>query len=114
MATCRDTSSTTSSVTAHTMALMSRENIIWGAYSGAVLASKSLVLYGQTLEKTLPLIELAAAWTIIDFAQVLSTTVISAYALDCFPHHTASASSWINFWRTIGILSWGSRHREPY
>ena len=42
------------------MALMSRENIIWGAYSGAVLASKSLVLYGQTLEKTLPLIELAA------------------------------------------------------
>jgi isoprenylcysteine carboxyl methyltransferase (ICMT) family protein YpbQ len=38
----------------------------------------------------------------MSFAQVSSTTAISAYALDCFPHHAALSSSWINFWRTTG------------
>lgn len=78
------------------------ENRLWGAYPGAALALCSLVLYGQTLQHTLPVVGLAAAWAIMAFAQVSSTTAISAYALDCFPHHAALASSWINFWRTTG------------
>ena len=79
------------------------ENRLWGAYPGAALALCSLVLYGQTLQHTLPVVGLAAAWAIMAFAQVSSTTAISAYALDCFPHHAALASSWINFWRTTGV-----------
>jgi len=94
------------------------ENRLWGAYPGAILAIASLVLYGQTLQHTLPVIGLAAAWAIMAFAQVSSTTAISAYALDCFPHHAALASSWINFWRTTGmypifeLLSYANNYRR--
>jgi len=61
-----------------------------------------MVLYGQVLQKSLPLTGLGAAWALMAFSQVASTTAISSYALDCFPHHAALASSWINFWRTTG------------
>ncbi|KUJ10142.1 MFS general substrate transporter [Mollisia scopiformis] len=60
------------------------------------------IVGGLTLQKQLPVIGLAAAWSLMAFAQVASTTAISAYALDVFPHHAALASSWINFWRTTG------------
>jgi hypothetical protein len=78
------------------------ETRLWGVYAPAALASVSLILYGQTLQKTLPVIALAAAWSIMAFAQVAATTAISAYALDSFPEHAALASSWINFFRTTG------------
>jgi hypothetical protein len=63
------------------------------------------VLYGQSLENQLPIIRLAAAWAFMAFASICSTTAISAYALDCFPHHAALSSSWITFWRTTGGFS---------
>jgi MFS family permease len=78
------------------------ENRLWGVYLPAILAAVSLILYGQTLQNSLPLVALGASWSIMAFAQVAATTAISAYALDCFPHHAALASSWINFFRTTG------------
>jgi hypothetical protein len=39
------------------------------------------------------------------FAMLASTTAISAYVLDCFPGHAALASSWVNFWRVVGMHS---------
>jgi hypothetical protein len=81
------------------------ENRLWGVWPACVFGVTAMVLYGQTLQHGLPVIGLAAAWAIMSFAQVSSTTAISAYALDCFPHHAALASSWINFWRTTGMSS---------
>lgn len=78
------------------------ENRLWGVYLPASLAATSLIIYGQTLQKALPIVALAAAWALMAFAQVAATTAISAYALDCFPQHAALASSWINFFRTTG------------
>lgn len=64
-----------------------------------------MVLYGQTLQKELPLVGLGASWSLMVCAEVMSTTAISAYLLDIFPHHAALASAWLNFWRTTGKSS---------
>jgi hypothetical protein len=78
------------------------ENRLWAVWPACAFGIGAMVLYGQTLQKELPVIGLAAAWALMTFSQVASTTAISAYALDIFPHHAALASSWINFWRTTG------------
>lgn len=64
-----------------------------------------LVTYGQVLEHHLDIMGLAVALAIVTFAAQVTTTAISAYALDCFPKHAALASSWINFWRTTGVFT---------
>lgn len=85
------------------------ETRLWGVYAPAVLATTSLILYGQTLQHTFPVIALAAAWSIMAFAQVAATTAISVYALDSFPQQAALASSWINFFRTTGKQTFSCR-----
>jgi hypothetical protein len=79
------------------------ENRLWGVWIPCAFGIAAMVLYGQTLQKELPVIGLAAAWALMVFAQVASTTAISAYLLDIFPHHANLASSWLNFWRTTGM-----------
>jgi hypothetical protein len=81
------------------------ENRLWGAYIPCAFGIAAMVLYGQTLQKELPVIGLGAAWSLMVFAEVASTTAISAYLLDIFPHHAALASAWLNFWRTTGKYS---------
>jgi len=78
------------------------ENRLWGVWIPCAFGISAMVLYGQTLQKELPVIGLAAAWALMAFAQIASTTAISAYLLDIFPHHANLASSWLNFWRTTG------------
>ena len=78
------------------------ENRLWGVWLPCAFGISAMVLYGQTLQKELPVIGLAAAWSLMVAAQVASTTAISAYLLDIFPHHANLASSWLNFWRTTG------------
>jgi len=80
------------------------ENRLWAVWPACALGIGAMVLYGQTLQKGLPVIGLSSAWALMTFAQVASTTAISAYALDIFPHHAALSSSWINFWRTTGVF----------
>jgi hypothetical protein len=80
----------------------SPENRLWGAYVPCAFGIAATVLYGQTLPKELPLVGLGAAWSMMVFAEVVSTTAVSAYLLDIFPHHAALASAWLNFWRTTG------------
>jgi hypothetical protein len=81
----------------------SPENRLWGAYVPCAFGIAAMVLYGQTLQKGLPVIGLGAAWSMMVFAEVVSTTAVSAYLLDIFPHHAALASAWLNFWRTTGM-----------
>jgi hypothetical protein len=83
----------------------SPENRLWGAYIPCAFGIAAMVLYGQTLQKELPLVGLGAAWSLMVCAEVMSTTAISAYLLDIFPHHAALASAWLNFWRTTGKSS---------
>lgn len=78
------------------------ENRLWAVYLGSLLSFISLILYGQTLQKELPVVGLAFSWAMMAFAQVVVVSAISAYVLDCFPEHAALASSWVNFWRTTG------------
>ncbi len=72
------------------------ETRLWAVYPACAIGVGAMVLYGQTLQKGLPVIGLAAAWAMMSLSQVASTTAISAYALDSFPHHAALASAWIN------------------
>jgi len=80
----------------------SHENRLWGAYVPCAFGIAATVLYGQTLQKELPLVGLGAAWSMMVFAEVVSTTAVSACLLNIFPHHAALASAWLNFWRTTG------------
>jgi hypothetical protein len=81
------------------------ENRLWGVWPSCVFGVCAMVLYGQTLYHELPIVSLAFAWGMMTFACVSGTTAISAYALDTFPHHAALTSSWINFWRTTGMIT---------
>lgn len=78
------------------------ENRLWGAYIPFILGCTGLILYGQTLEHVYHWILLLVAWAFVVFAMIATTTVVSTYALECFPDHAALAASIINFWRTTG------------
>lgn len=79
-----------------------QENRLWGVWPATAVGIAALVLYGQTLQHSLSWVGLAFGWGLNSFATLAATVAVSAYVLDCFPHHAALASSWINFWRTTG------------
>ena len=81
------------------------ENRLFGVWPAIVIAVASLVLYGQTLQHSLSWLGIAFGWGMNSFAMLAATTAISAYVLDCFPGHAALASSWLNFWRVVGMYS---------
>ena len=81
------------------------ENRLFGCWPAVVFSVCSLVLYGQTLQHSLSWAGIAVGWGMNSFAMLASTTAISAYVLDCFPGHAALASSWVNFWRVVGMCS---------
>jgi len=72
---------------------------------GLAIGICALVLIGQSLQNGLPWIALAFGWGMYSAATVITSTVVSAYILDCFPKHSALASSIINFLRTTGLCS---------
>lgn len=78
------------------------ESRLWAIWPATVVAITSLVLIGQVLEHELSWVGLAFGWGMFSFAVLADTVAISAYVLDCFPHHAALASSIVNFWRTAG------------
>jgi MFS family permease len=78
------------------------ENRLWAVYPAVGISIVGLVIYGQTLEHELHWTGLAFGWGFIAAGFLAATTAIEAYALDCFPNHSAVAASWINFWRTTG------------
>jgi len=78
------------------------ENRLWGVYPAWIIGFCGLILFGQTIQNHLSWVGIAFGWGMNTFSTLGTTTAISAYVLDCFPHHAALASSWINFWRVIG------------
>ncbi|EKG11055.1 Major facilitator superfamily [Macrophomina phaseolina MS6] len=78
------------------------ENRLNGVYIPVIIGVGGLVLFGETLQHHLTWVGLAFGWGMTCFATLGGMTAISAYVLDCFPHHAAPASAWINFWRVIG------------
>ncbi|OXV11688.1 hypothetical protein Egran_00551 [Elaphomyces granulatus] len=81
------------------------EQRLWAVYPAVAIGICALVLIGQSLQNGLPWIALAFGWGMYSAATVITSTVVSAYILDCFPKHSALASSIINFWRTTGGFS---------
>ena len=79
------------------------ENRLWGVYPAAFAGVVSLIIYGQVLQHSLSWVGIAFGWGMNSFGMLAATTAISAYALDCFPGHAALASSWVNFWRVVGM-----------
>ena len=71
-------------------------------YPAVAIGVAGLILFGQTLQKHLHWMGLAAGWAMLCFSTLACMTVVSAYTLDCFPQHAALAAAWINFWRVIG------------
>jgi hypothetical protein len=47
---------------------------------------------------------LVFGWGLNSFAMLATTTLLSAYALDCFPGHAALAGVFLNIWRATGEL----------
>ncbi|KKY28798.1 putative mfs [Diplodia seriata] len=78
------------------------ENRLNGVYIPVIIGVGGLVLFGETLQHQLSWVGLAFGWGMTCFATLGGMTAISAYVLDCFPHHAALASAWINFWRVVG------------
>ncbi|KAI9737832.1 MAG: hypothetical protein M1834_009201 [Cirrosporium novae-zelandiae] len=78
------------------------ENRLWAVYPSTVFGIVALVLYGQALQHELSWVAIAFAWAMMTFATLSTTAAISSYAVDAFPHHSALASSMVNFWRTNG------------
>lgn len=81
------------------------ETRLWGVLPAMLVGASGLVLYGQTLQKSLSWIGLAFGWAMNSWSMLVATTALSAYILDCFPHHAALASSLLNFWRNTGGFS---------
>ena len=75
---------------------------LWAIWPATIFAAGSLILIGQVLQLQLSWVGLAFGWGMFSMAVLAATVAISAYVLDCFPHHAAQASSIVNFWRTTG------------
>ncbi|KAG9243373.1 major facilitator superfamily domain-containing protein [Calycina marina] len=75
---------------------------LWAIWPATFFAAGSLVLIGQVLQHGLSWVGLAFGWGMFSMAVLAATVAISAYVLDCFPHHAAQAASIVNFWRTTG------------
>ncbi|KAL9108715.1 MAG: hypothetical protein Q9227_006511 [Pyrenula ochraceoflavens] len=78
---------------------------LWGVWPAMVVGACGLVLYGQTIQHANSWVGLAFGWAMNSWCMLVATTALSAYILDCFPHHAALASSWLNFWRNTGGFS---------
>ncbi|KAF2089799.1 MFS general substrate transporter [Saccharata proteae CBS 121410] len=81
------------------------ENRLKGVYMPVIVGVAGLVLFGESLQHRLSWVGLAFGWAMNCFSTLGAMTAISAYVLDCFPHHAALASAWMNFWRVIGGFS---------
>ncbi|KAK3689479.1 major facilitator superfamily domain-containing protein [Podospora appendiculata] len=81
------------------------ESRLMAVYPAVVIGVVGLVVFGQTLEHHLSWVGLAFGWAMLCFSTLANMTAISAYLLDCLPHHAALTGAWLNFWRVIGGFS---------
>lgn len=87
------------------MARYSFESRLTAVYPAVVIGVVGLVVFGQTLQHQLSWVGLAFGWAMLCFSTLANMTAISAYLLDCLPHHAALTGAWLNFWRVIGGFS---------
>lgn len=86
---------------------------LWAVYPAVIVGVASLVLYGQTLQHSLSWLGIAFGWGMNSFGMLAATTAVSAYILDVFPHHSALASAWSQFWRVTGKVPTTSKNKPP-
>lgn len=78
------------------------EHRLRGVYPPWILAIGGLILFGQAFQHTLSWVAVAFGWGMLCFGTLGTTTAVSAYILDVFPHHASLASAWILSARVLG------------
>ncbi|KAF4547707.1 Hypothetical protein D9617_37g012330 [Elsinoe fawcettii] len=82
-------------------------------YIAAVPMVAGLVLIGQTLQKSLPVVGVIFGWGMSAFGVMLNSVATQAYALDAYPLASAEVAGWLNFARVIGGFSVGY-YQQPW
>jgi hypothetical protein len=78
------------------------EHRLRGVYIPWVVAIFGLILFGQGFEHHLTWASFAVGWAMLCFGTLGTTTAVSSYILDVFPHHASLASAWILSARVLG------------
>ncbi|KAH7129144.1 major facilitator superfamily domain-containing protein [Dactylonectria macrodidyma] len=86
---------------------------LWTVYISIGLMVPSLILLGQCLEKTLPLVGVIFGLGIFAFGVMTMSVSVTAYGLDSYPNVPAETSCWLQFARTAGGFSVGY-FQEPW
>ncbi|CAG9997091.1 unnamed protein product [Clonostachys byssicola] len=80
---------------------------LWTVYVSVALMIPALILIGQSLEKTLPLVAVIFGLGIFTTGVMINSVAVTAYALDSYPTVPAELSGWLNFARTVGGFAVG-------
>jgi len=78
------------------------EHRLRGVYIPWIISIGGLILFGQSFQHQLSWIGVAFGWGMLCFGTLGTTTAVSSYILDVFPHHAALASAWILSARVLG------------
>jgi hypothetical protein len=78
------------------------EHRLRGVYIPWAIAIGGLILFGETFQHQLSWAGIAVGWAMLCFGTLGTTTAISSYILDVFPHHASLASAWILSARVLG------------
>lgn len=80
---------------------------LWTVYISVALMIPALILIGQSLENTLPLVAVIFGLGIFTTGVMINSVAVTAYALDSYPTVPAELSGWLNFARTVGGFAVG-------
>ncbi|KDQ22303.1 hypothetical protein PLEOSDRAFT_1109419 [Pleurotus ostreatus PC15] len=93
------------------------ESRLWACYIGLPLYICGFVTLGAAFQMHLSVGAVVMGWGIAQFAIMITTVAVYAYANDCFPKHRGEISGLINLARTLGGFSvayfqvpWAEKH----
>ncbi|KAM5354619.1 hypothetical protein ACJ41O_001266 [Fusarium nematophilum] len=86
---------------------------LWTIYISIAFMVPSLILVGQSFERTLHIAAVIMGWGTYIFGLMLMSVSATAYGLDSYPTVPAELGGWINFARTAGGFSVGY-YQEPW
>ncbi|KAI5917617.1 major facilitator superfamily domain-containing protein [Camillea tinctor] len=86
---------------------------LWTTYISIGVMVPALILIGQLLQKTLPLVAIIFGLGMFAFGVMTMSVSVTAYGLDSYPLVPAEIGGWLNFARTFGGFAIGY-FQEPW